>query len=261
MRDEEFRYLYELEERFWWFRGMRAIAAALLAPLRPALRGARVVDVGCGTGYMLGWLAEWTGRPVVGLDYAGEGLAFARDRGATLLVRGSAAELPFPEASFDLVTSFEVLDELPDDRPGFAEIARILAPGGHVLLRLPALELLRSRHDRAMHTARRTTVSALTAKLAAHGLAVERATYANTLLFPPIALVRLARRILPGEGAKGSDVRPLPPALGWLEELLHGCLAAEARLLARPGAALPIGVSALCLAQKPVRSGPAAAGR
>jgi SAM-dependent methyltransferase len=251
MRDEEFRYLYELEERFWWFRGMRAIAAALLAPLRPALRGARVADVGCGTGYMLGWLAEWTGQPVVGLDYASAGLALARDRGASLLVRGSAAALPFPAASFDLVTTFEVLDELPDDRPGFAEIARVLVPGGHALVRLPALELLRSRHDRAMHTARRTTVGALAAKLAAHGLRVERATYANTLLFPPIAAVRLARRFLPGEGARGSDVRPLPPALGWLEDLLAGCLRAEARFLARPGAALPIGVSALCLARKP----------
>lgn len=256
MRGEEFRYLYELEERFWWFRGMREIVAALLAPARPELGGADVLDVGCGTGFMLGWLAEWTGTPVVGLDYAGEGLAFARDRGATLLVRGSAAALPFPDSSFDLITSFEVLDELPDDRPGFAELARVVRPGGRVLLRLPALEILRSRHDRAMHTARRTTVGALAAKLAERGLVIERATYANTLLFPPIAAVRLARRVLPGEGARGSDVRPLPPALAWLEEILYGCLAAESRFLARPGARLPLGVSALCLARKPVAAAP-----
>lgn len=256
MRDEEFRHLYELEERFWWFRGMRTIVLALLAPLRSELRGARVLDVGCGTGFMLGWLAAWAGTEVVGLDYAGEGLAMARERGSALLVRGSAAALPFRDAHFDLVTSFDVLDELPDDRPGFDELARVVRPGGRILIRLPALEILRSRHDRAMQTARRVTVPAVTAKLRARGLVIERATYANSLLFAPIAAVRLARRILPGEGAKGSDVRPLPPALGWVEDILYGCLAAEARFLSRPGSRLPVGVSAVCLARKPQAGAP-----
>jgi SAM-dependent methyltransferase len=205
---------------------------------------------------MLDWLAGWTGQPVVGLDYAGAGLAFAQERGAALLVRGTATALPFPAASFDLITSFEVLDELPDDHLGFDEIARVLRPGGRVLLRLPALEILRSRHDRAMQTARRTTVPALAAKLRASGLVIERTTYANSLLLAPIAAVRLARRFLPGEGARGSDVRPLPPALGWIEDILYGCLATEARYLARPRARLPLGVSALCLAQKPEGSSP-----
>ncbi len=250
MREEEFQHLYELEERFWWFVGMRDITAALLGPAGLD-RAARALDVGCGTGYMLRWLERAAGgMPVVGLEFSAAGLAFCRERGHPRLVRASAAGLPFRSASFDLVTSFEVLDELRDDRPAFDELARVLRPGGRLLIRLPALEWLRSSHDVAIETQRRTTTGELAAKLEARGLAVERATYANTLLLPLIAAVRLGRRLLPGDGERGSDVRPLPAGLRWLEGFFLACLRAEARYLGRPGARLPIGVSALCLARK-----------
>jgi SAM-dependent methyltransferase len=200
---------------------------------------------------MLQWLERFTGgEPIVGLDYSRDGLSFCRQRGHALLVHGSAAELPFAAASFDLVTSFEVLDELPDDRPGFDEIARVLRPGGWLFVRLPALEWLRSRHDAAMQTHRRTTAGELKAKLEARGLVVERSTYANSLLLPLVAAVRGARRLIPGEETRGSDVRPLPAGLAWVERIFRGCLLAEARFLTRPGARLPLGVSAICLARK-----------
>ncbi len=256
MREEEFRLLSELEGRFWWFRGMRALTAALLATERPRLSGACILDVGCGTGFSLEWLAEWTGAAgAVGIDIQESGLRFGRARRGLVLVRGSAAALPFADASFDLVTSFDVLDEFPDDRSAFDEIARVLRPGGIVFFRLPAFEVLRSRHDRAMDTARRTTVRELRAKLRARGLVVERATYANMLLLPPIAAIRLLRRFIPGDAKKGSDVHALPARLSWLDSILCGCLLLEARYLGRRRARLPCGVSALCCARKPLRGG------
>jgi SAM-dependent methyltransferase len=144
-----------------------------------------------------------------------------------------------------------VFDELPDDRPAFQEVARVLRPGGCFLIRLPALEWLRSSHDTAMHTHRRMSLEELAAKVQASGLVVDRATYANCLLLAPIAAVRLGRNVLFGNHAR-SDVQPLPPALGWLEHAFLVCLKAEARWLrSGPTAALPIGVSALCLSRKP----------
>lgn len=257
MKAEEFPHLYKLEESYWWFVGMRAVTASLLEQAAPDLgRGRpheaiRALDVGCGTGIMLDWLERFTaGTHVTGLEYSRAGLLFCRDRGHRLLVQGSAIELPFPDASFDLVTSFEVLDELPDDHPAFDEMARILRPGGWLLLRLPAMEWLRSRHDSAMHTQRRTTLEDLREKVEARGLAVERQTYANTFLLPLVAAVRVARRFLPGEDNQGSDVRQFPPGLRWLDRFFLSCLLAEARLLRRPGASLPFGVSAICLARK-----------
>jgi hypothetical protein len=102
-----------------------------------------------------------------------------------------------------------------------------------------------------MQTHRRTTPAALSVKLSAAGLAVERATFANSILLPPIAGFRLARNLVQGAGTPASDVREMSPVLGWVDGVLFGCLRAEAQWLRRPGARLPIGVSAICLARKP----------
>ena len=65
----------------------------------------------------------------------------ARTRGATGRARDSAAQLPFPDARFDLVTSFDVLYRLPDEveRAAIAEMFRVLKPGGRLILNVAAL--------------------------------------------------------------------------------------------------------------------------
>jgi SAM-dependent methyltransferase len=255
MRLAEFATLFALEEHHWWFRGMREIVAALLDPVAQDLgagAATRILDLGCGTGFMLQWLERYTGgAPVVGLEYSRGGIDFCWSRGHRELVHGTATTLPFASGSFDLLTSFEVLDEIPDDAPALSEMARVLRPGGRALIRLPALEWLRSGHDTSMHTQRRTTAARLAAKLVAAGFEVERATFANFFLLPPIATYRLTRNLVLGVGTAVSDVRPSPPLFRWLDRFLFACLRTEARWLHRPGARLPIGVSVLCLARKP----------
>jgi SAM-dependent methyltransferase len=256
MRAEEFASLYALEEHHWWFAGMREVAAAILdragAGAGFGQRPKAILDLGCGTGFVIDWLARYAGgTPVTGLEYSADGVRFCRERGHRELVQASAVALPFAAASFDLVTSFEVFDELPDDRPGFREVARVLRPGGYFLIRLPALEWLRSSHDAAMHTYRRMSLAELKAKLGAAGLEVERATYVNCLLLAPIAALRLTRNLVSSNHA-GSDVQSLPPVLAWLERGFLACLKAEARWLrSGPRAALPVGVSIMGLARKP----------
>jgi len=243
MEPREYDRMFSLEESHWWYRALRRyIGRALAGTLasRPA-----VLDAGCGTGMLL---AEW-GDSVrgVGLDYSAEALRRAQRRELARLVRGSVERLPLRSAVFDLVVSADVLYHrgVSDDVAALREFARVLKPGGTLLLNLPAFGWLRSGHDVAIHTARRYTAPEVREKLIRAGLRPVRVRYWNFLLFPPIALVRLARRPRGGDaGAAQSDLTALP---GWLNGLLDGLLAFEARL-GFLGA--PAGLSVLAVARK-----------
>lgn len=232
--------MYDAEDRQWWYVGMRAISRALLRPQVP--EGARLLDAGCGTGRNLVEFAGWA-RPV-GLDLSEEALRLCRERGVPA-ARGRLQALPFPDGSFDAVTSFDVLYHrwIEDDAAAVAELVRVLRPGGVLLVRVPALKLLWGAHDAAVHSRHRYTTGEVRALLEGRGLSVLRATYANTFLFPVIALRRILDRI---NGREGSDVGFLPAPLEWAFGTL---LRAEARVL--PHLSFPVGASVMALARKP----------
>jgi SAM-dependent methyltransferase len=238
----EYRRMFEAEERQWWYAGQRAVATALLEPWTAGRHGLRLLDAGCGTGFNLVTLGR-LGR-AFGLDLSTEALRFCRERGVRA-VRGSLLRLPFPDAAFDLVTSFDVIyhDWVPDDRAAVAEMARVLVPGGALLVRVPALEALRGAHDAEVLTRRRYTRAELKTLLEGAGLRLLRATYCNSLLLPLL----FARRTLDRAFAReGSDVGFLP---GPLEALFRGLMGLEAWLVRR-GLSFPLGASAVALARK-----------
>ena len=99
----------------------------------------RILDVGCGTGYLLGRLAARApqAEALAGIDAAPAMIEVATAAGADArlsFVVGTAERLPWPEASFDLVVSTTSFDHWADQRAGLAECARVLAPGGCLVL-------------------------------------------------------------------------------------------------------------------------------
>jgi len=251
MTPEENKFLYELEEHHWWFIGMRRIIAGLLdrhVPSAPL----RILDAGCGTGFMMSWLRRrGENTKIHGLDFSLDALSYCRERGERLLARASVADLPLRSNTFDLVISLDVLDSFSPEgatRP-FAELARVLKKGGMVLVRVPAFQFLYSQHDRAVSTVHRYTARELGSCLAREGLVLERVTYANALLFPLAVLWRWLRRSL--TGAPRSDVKPLPIGLHWLNPLLVWVLGIEAWWLKYLPWRLPVGLSVIALARKP----------
>jgi SAM-dependent methyltransferase len=237
---EEYERMYDAEDRQWWYAGMRAISLALLRPqLSP---GARILDAGCGTGRNLEEFAVWA-RPS-GVDLSEEALRFCRRRGVPA-ARGRVQALPFPQDAFDAVTSFDVLYHrwIEDDAAAVAELVRVLRPGGVLLVRVPALKLLWGAHDAAVHSRHRYNSAEVRALLESQGLRVVKLSYANTLLFPVIALRRLLDRLT---GREGSDVGFLPAPLEWA---FGSLLRLEARVL--PRLSFPVGASVFALARKP----------
>ena len=242
MKPEEYGRMFATEERQWWYAGMRAITAALLEPFLPAGGAGRVLDAGCGTGANLEHLRRY-GAPV-GVDISDAALAFCRQR-AVRAVRGSVLQLPFASGSFGLVTSFDVLYHrwVTDDRAAVAELARVLAPGGLLFVRVPALRLLWGAHDEAVLSRHRYTRPELRALLQGAGLELLRASYCNSLLFPLLLTHRGLDRLT---GRHGSDVGFLPAPF---EAAFRAVLGLEARLLRR--VSLPVGASVVALARRP----------
>lgn len=233
------------DREHWWFRARRAIFARLLREAMALPRHARILDIGPGSGINLPVLAPL--GTVAVLDQDAGSLRACALAGAKRLVQGDAAAPPLAPGGFDLVCALDVLEHLADDAGALAAWRQLLAPGGWLLLSVPALPILWGRQDVASGHVRRYRRSALAARLLAAGLRPVRLSYFNTLLLPPIFAVRLVMRpFLRWTSRRGaSDLSLRAPAL--VEELLFRAFAAEAGWLARRD--LPIGVSLLALAR------------
>jgi SAM-dependent methyltransferase len=235
--------MYEAEETQWWYGGQRKIAAALLAPALPRPAGERrLLDAGCGTGFNLLELAR-LGR-ATGVDLSADAIALCHERGVRA-ARANVLALPFADGTFDAVTSFDVIYHawVTDDRAAVRELARVLRPGGALLVRVPALRLLWGAHDTEVLSRHRYTRAELAGLLRGAGLEVVRASYCNSILFPVLLGRRTLDRLLSREG---SDVGFLPRPLEWA---FGRVLGAEAGLL-RAGLAFPVGASVVAVARK-----------
>jgi SAM-dependent methyltransferase len=248
MNPAEFANIATAEERMWWFAGMRKILRAWIGrlPVRPS---GRVLEAGCGTGYMSRWLAAEYGWRMFPLDLDFAGLSYARREGVKRLCQGDLTELPYREGSFDAVVSLDVLVHLPqgEEGRGLREFLRVLRPGGVLILRVSALRILRSRHSEFAHERQRFTRKRLEAAVREAGFRVIDASYANTLLLP-VALFKFriwepVTRQAPASGV----VVPGEP-LNWA---LRQPLEWEARWL-EAGGRLPVGQSVILIAEKAV---------
>lgn len=245
MERSQYELMFRREERHWWYLAMRRITEALLARyFRPCSARPEILDAGCGSGGTTAWLSRW-GR-VWGVDIAPEALRLARRRGLDRLLRASIEALPFPDASFDLLTSFDVLYHLQvgDDQRALAEFRRVLRPGGLAIVRVPAHNWLRGAHDHAVHTRHRYSRRELAEKLRAAGFQIERISYANGLLFP----FAPAKRLLEGSRPAGCTDLWQPPRL--VNALLSGLVSLEAGPIVHYG--LPWGLSVVAAARKPL---------
>lgn len=255
MTEQDFCDLFTLEQEFWWYKGMRQISSALLDPylLPPVKRS--ILDAGCGTGGMLSWLARYSGNgSVSGIDVSPIALEFCRKANDNELYEASVTSLPFEDCSFDVVTSFDVLVQLPaenDDILALKEMYRVLKPGGIAFVRVAAYKWMRSGHDIALESSSRYTRKSLTKKAEEAGFQIIRSTYANSFLFPLALLRRLILKPV-GLADKGSDVRPLPQKLEWLNRLFTATLNLEAKILKDTRNTLCAGLSVIAVIKRPV---------
>jgi SAM-dependent methyltransferase len=235
--------MYRAEQSHWWYQGMAAITRSIMGIFYTPGSDLRILDAGCGTGAGLVFLSQY--GSVTGLDISPRALRLCADRGCTEVARASVMALPFQAESFDLVTSFDILYfEGVHDETALHETARILRPGGRLLIRVPAFNWLRGTHDARVSTAHRYTSKELSDKLARGGFEIEFMSYANMILFPLALLKRLSERwwVAPQQD---SDIAL---NVGAFSGLLRSCLVLESRWIRRRR--LPFGLSVVAVGKK-----------
>ena len=238
------------ETRHFWFRGFRAFVTPVLARAASGRRDLQLLDCGCGTGANLDLLSAF-GIPY-GFDLTEIGPRIGREAGRTRLARASVTAVPFPTASMDIVTSFDVLYSLEDsdERTAIAEMFRVLKPGGRAIVNVAAMPMLRGDHSVLSREIRRYSRADLRARLERAGFLVERVTYTNATLFPPLAIARLLQRLrgLRHEAEPGAAAEiTVPPAP--INAVMSAVMRLEALWLRVFDE--PFGSSLLCLARKP----------
>jgi SAM-dependent methyltransferase len=254
MQPETYHRLAAREETYWWHRARRGLCQALLRKYG-VQRGARWLDLGCGPGGNLRLLEGMEPALTVGVDLSPIALELAHSKvpGAALVRADIARCIPFADASFNAVTVLNVLYHswVERDSDVLREVARVLRPGGIVLVTEPAFVVLARDMDKVGMARRRYRRRDMAAMCRSAALDLVFAGYFTSFGFPILLGLKLAQRLAPDRRPKAkalaADMRRLPsPANG----ALHMLAALEVGLIAR-GVAMPFGTTLVCVARKP----------
>lgn len=248
MHSEEYKKLYDMEKVYWWHIGRRSIVFSIIKKfIMGSNKHLKIIDIGCGSGLMLGVLANF--GEVLGVDDNDAALDFARQNGFFNVKRIDIAHLGKESDfhnKFDLVTCLDVMEHVNDDEFLIREIFQILKPDGYVLIAVPAYNFLWSEHDEALDHKRRYTASELHRKLNDAGFKVIKRSYAVTFLFPLILFYRLFRGIFPKDSREPKTSYVMLPK--FINTFFVYILRIESHLLNYID--LPFGSSIVCVARK-----------
>lgn len=200
----------------WWYRARRDILSDYLTRYGKVPSGARILEIGCGTGHNLPMLSAFGHVDAIEIDPAAR--AIASERLGTPVGDAPLPDLPgVPRGHYDLVAVLDVVEHIEDDVAALKGMASLLKPGGKILIAVPAHQWLWSAHDVVNHHHRRYSKASLIKAIETAGLKPRKLTYFNSLLFPLAAAARIAGRLT---GRDDSDDSPPAKPLNALFETI-----------------------------------------
>ena len=240
MERETYRAMRELQGEHWWFVGRRRVLSALLESLALP-RDARILEAGAGSGGNVPLLQRFGQVEAFDMDAEAAGFCL-RDTGVECAIGSLPDSNPFAgQKAFDLVVALDVIEHVEQDVSSLRSLAGCLAPGGRLLITVPAYQWLYSGHDRVHHHHRRYTRTQLERVAREAGLSVHRAGYFNSLMFPLVVAARFGQRLV---SKPDSSDATLPNR--HLNSMLAALFGAEAGMVRRMG--FPAGVSLFLVA-------------
>lgn len=192
----------------WWYRARRDILSDYVTRYAGLPADARILEIGCGTGHNLPMLAGFGSVEAIEIDPAAREIASQR-------LGKSVGTAPLPTLAgvtgyYDLIAVLDVVEHIEDDVATFRGMAERLAPGGKILVTVPAHQWMWSAHDVVNHHHRRYSKVSLAKAIDDAGLQHNGLQYFNSLLFPAAVAARVAGRL---RGKDDSDDSPPPKLL------------------------------------------------
>ncbi len=204
---EHYEKIFENQRDDFRNSTLRELVVSLLDAKKPA-SGRRVLDIGCGTGHFTLMLLK-KGCEVTAVDAVTDMVDFCRrvcaGSGYSPRIEQVTVEETgkrFPRGSFDHILMIDVLEHVEDDRAALRDLHGLLAPGGSLILVVPAYSGLYGKRDADMGHYRRYDKRELLRKVEAAGFAVEKKRYWNFLCLPPFFFFEKMLGRKPAEGMR-----------------------------------------------------------
>lgn len=232
-----------LESHHWWYVGRRKLFGKFIGDMA-LLPDAPILDIGTSSGTNLRMLREMGFSEVTGLDFSEEAIRFCAQNGLGTVRRGDITAMPFADQTFSLVLATDIIEHVDDDVLALTEVARVLQPGRHALITVPAFPALWGFQDDVSLHKRRYRMAPLLERIRAVGLEPRQHFHFNYLLFGPIWSARQIMKVWHHSFRSESEVNsPL------VNRVLSTIFNMD--VLTAPRLAPPFGVSILVVAQKP----------
>ena len=229
------------EETHWWFAARREIVARLISKHCNLPNNPKILEAGCGTGGNLDLLGSFGKLDAFEFDETSRNTA-QKKSGMVISFGALPDDAPFPDEKYDLIALLDVLEHIGPDQASLTALGAKLGAGGRILVTVPAMPWLWSKHDEVHHHFRRYTRKSLRMVAKQSGLEVVRCSYFNFLLFPLAVIKRFADKL--SSSNEPDDKIPSP----WLNTLLYRIFRVERHVIG--AVPMPWGLSLFIILKK-----------
>jgi 2-polyprenyl-3-methyl-5-hydroxy-6-metoxy-1,4-benzoquinol methylase len=244
VEEQLYRKFYEVETSHWWFVARQRIVHHIIDTNLHLAKGAKVLDIGCGTGAILASFSQQ--YDAYGTDTSPLAIEYCKRRGLNNAFQCTLETFPHPALKFDLILLLDVIEHVDDDLGLVSLASHFLTPGGTICITVPAYQFLWSRHDDINFHKRRYVKSGLRRVLESAGLTIDLLSYFNTILFPPALVGRFAEKVIP---PKTNGALEIPAPI--VNSLLTETFEFEKHFIGR--IPIPFGLSIISLAHRPTQ--------